>query len=442
MFPNKTQNTVNLQFLAQVEDLDQCSRYNWGSALLAGLYSGLNETSQYTVHDATGCPYLLQVRISSTPPFRDQLTSLRVEDFRWQPYAKVLHRLPDFCEVLHNIRVSSEKFREKREEENLLDEELDKHLDDIINQTHAALTLGANDEMDIEDTQILVDEEPSLPSQPAPDYLADITAIPGLKETREYILLSRKRWIAMEAIESFAQELEGLERRRKMAIHLYAKTKYDKGLDIWKTETKHLLEELEEIYKLGKDLRNSCQHIYRYIPRAVEVDNLVATLRSLNELILTHGEEVAAIAQLMDSLDGWDPKIRVFTSTDHIPRQTPTGRMIKLAIEYTSGPMAPTGSANEQDEVAVLRRWKERLLQSIGRSFLGHMTPLVKFYFVGLGSAGGVVKNVLTPVAGENSCFSLTEGSPSILKFKFYVRHNLVFGLNYRNTFLIGGVKG
>ncbi|CAI9094944.1 OLC1v1030782C1 [Oldenlandia corymbosa var. corymbosa] len=130
------ENTVNLQFLAQVEDLDQCSRYSWGSALLAGLYSGLCEASQYTMHDATGCLYLLQVwayerieRIapqrkgvdylldetaplaqrwecrytygdaprSSTPPFRDQLTSLRVEDFRWQPYAHVLHRLPDFC---------------------------------------------------------------------------------------------------------------------------------------------------------------------------------------------------------------------------------------------------------------------------------------------------------------------------------------------------------
>ncbi|CAI9102344.1 OLC1v1000600C1 [Oldenlandia corymbosa var. corymbosa] len=238
---------------------------------------------------------------SSTPPFRDQLTSLRVEDFRWQPYAQVLHRLPDFCkqgqaiwttrcwmfcwairephesgrvvrqfgyiqdvpkrsmikdnaaflldhahsmsgypsnnwvdhhsavhhhwnrreeyvlrdleegdpgsiyegyyewfmvntvrlisnsknyepqgyeasssrvkvygEVLNNIRVSIEKFREKREDENLLDEELDEHLDEIINQTHAALTLGANDEMEVEDTQILVDEDPSLPSQPPP----------------------------------------------------------------------------------------------------------------------------------------------------------------------------------------------------------------------------------------------------------------------------------
>ncbi|CAI9111746.1 OLC1v1012054C1 [Oldenlandia corymbosa var. corymbosa] len=209
---------------------------------------------------------------STTPPFRDQLTSLRVEDFRWQPYAQVLHRLPDsvhkakpfgrpgvgcsvgllgnptsrakfmsrypsnnwvdhhsavrrhwnrreeyvlrdleegdpgsayegyyerfmvntvrlisnpknyepqgyetsssrvklYGEVLNNIRVSTEKFREKREDENLLDEELDKHLDDIINQTHAALTLGANDEMEVEDTQILVDEDPSLPSQPPP----------------------------------------------------------------------------------------------------------------------------------------------------------------------------------------------------------------------------------------------------------------------------------
>ncbi|CAI9109048.1 OLC1v1008785C1 [Oldenlandia corymbosa var. corymbosa] len=151
----------------------------------------LCEESQYTMHDATGCLYLLQVwayerfkRIvpqrkgvdylidetaplaqrwecrytyddaprSSTPPFRDQLTSLRVED----------------GEVLNNICVSTEKFREKREDENLLDEELDKHLDDIINQTYAALTLGANDEMEVEDTQILVDEDPCLPSQPPP----------------------------------------------------------------------------------------------------------------------------------------------------------------------------------------------------------------------------------------------------------------------------------
>ncbi|CAI9115344.1 OLC1v1016228C1 [Oldenlandia corymbosa var. corymbosa] len=63
---------------------------------------------------------------SGTPPFRDQLTSLRVKD----------------GEVLNNIRVSTERFREKREDDNLLDEELDKHLDDIINQTHAALTLA------------------------------------------------------------------------------------------------------------------------------------------------------------------------------------------------------------------------------------------------------------------------------------------------------------
>ncbi|CAI9103273.1 OLC1v1001727C1 [Oldenlandia corymbosa var. corymbosa] len=71
-------------------------------------------------------------------------------------------------EVLNNIRVSSERFREKREDDNLLDEELDKHLDDIINQTHATLTLGPNDEMEVDDTQILVDEDPYLPSQPPP----------------------------------------------------------------------------------------------------------------------------------------------------------------------------------------------------------------------------------------------------------------------------------
>ncbi|CAI9117341.1 OLC1v1018718C1 [Oldenlandia corymbosa var. corymbosa] len=335
-FRLKGRSNTSIYVLGPVEDLDRCSRYDWGSALWAGLYSGLCEASQYTMHDATGCLYLLQVwayerieRIapqrkgvdylldetaplaqrytygdaprSSTPPFRDQLTSLRVEDFRWQPYAHVLHRLPDFCtqgqaiwttrcwmfcwairephesgrvvrqfgyiqdvpkrpmikdnavflfdhahsmsgylsnnwedhhsavrrhwnrreefvlrdleegdpgsvyegyyewfmvnpvrlisnpgnyepqgyetsssrvklygEVLNNIRVSTERFREKREDDNLLDEELDKHLDDIINQTHAALTLGANDEMEVDDTQILVDEDPFFPSQPPP----------------------------------------------------------------------------------------------------------------------------------------------------------------------------------------------------------------------------------------------------------------------------------
>ncbi|CAI9095113.1 OLC1v1030974C1 [Oldenlandia corymbosa var. corymbosa] len=76
-------------------------------------------------------------------------------------------------EVLNNIRVSTEKFIEKRKDENLIDEELDKHLDDIINQTHAALTLGANDEMEVEDTQILVDEDPSLTSKLPPENRGD-----------------------------------------------------------------------------------------------------------------------------------------------------------------------------------------------------------------------------------------------------------------------------
>ncbi|CAI9106165.1 OLC1v1005243C1 [Oldenlandia corymbosa var. corymbosa] len=161
-------------------------------------------------------------------PQRDQLTSLRVEDFRnkwvdhhsavrrywnrreefvlrdleegdlgsvyegyyeWfmvntvrlisnpgnyepQGYETSSSRVKLYGEVLNNIRVSTERFREKREDDNLLDEELDKHLDDIINQTHTALTLGADDEMEVEDTQILVDEDPSLPSQPPPDKKA------------------------------------------------------------------------------------------------------------------------------------------------------------------------------------------------------------------------------------------------------------------------------
>ncbi|CAI9117210.1 OLC1v1018557C1 [Oldenlandia corymbosa var. corymbosa] len=236
MFPNKTQNTVNQQFLAQVWAYERIERI---APQRKGVDYLIDETAplaqrwkcKYTYGDAPR---------NSTPPFRDQLTSLCVEEFRWQPYAKVLRRLPDFCkqgqaiwmtrcwmfcwairephesgrvvrqfgyiqndpkrpmitdnaafllnhahsmsgyhsnnwvdhhsagEVLNNIRVSSEKFREKREDENLLDEELDKHLGDIINQIHASLTLGANDEMDVEDTKILVDEDPSLPSQPPP----------------------------------------------------------------------------------------------------------------------------------------------------------------------------------------------------------------------------------------------------------------------------------
>ncbi|CAI9099548.1 OLC1v1036388C1 [Oldenlandia corymbosa var. corymbosa] len=72
-------------------------------------------------------------------------------------------------EVLNNIRVSSEQFRDDRDKKNLLDNELGEHLNEIIDQTHAALTLGPNDEIDIDDTQILVDDEPSLPLQSTPD---------------------------------------------------------------------------------------------------------------------------------------------------------------------------------------------------------------------------------------------------------------------------------
>ncbi|CAI9114584.1 OLC1v1015338C1 [Oldenlandia corymbosa var. corymbosa] len=71
-----------------------------------------------------------------------------------QGYETSSSRVKLYGEVLNNIRVSTERFREKREDDNLLDEELDKHLDDIINQTHACFNLGANDEMEVDDTQI------------------------------------------------------------------------------------------------------------------------------------------------------------------------------------------------------------------------------------------------------------------------------------------------
>ncbi|CAI9093813.1 OLC1v1029393C1 [Oldenlandia corymbosa var. corymbosa] len=168
MFPNKTQNTVNLQFLAQVKDLDQCSRYSWGSALLA-VRRHWNRREEYVLRDLEegdpGSVYegyyewfmVNTVRLISDPG-----------NYEPQGYETSSSCVKLYSEVLNNIRVSTERFREKREDENLLDEELDKHLDDIINQTHAALTLGANDEMEVEDTQILVDEDPSLPSQPPP----------------------------------------------------------------------------------------------------------------------------------------------------------------------------------------------------------------------------------------------------------------------------------
>ncbi|CAI9102360.1 OLC1v1000620C1 [Oldenlandia corymbosa var. corymbosa] len=90
------------------------------------------------------------------------------DNYEPQGYETSSSRVKLYGEVLNNIRVSTERFREKREDDNLLDEELDKHLDDIINQTHAALTLGANDEMEVDDTQILVDEDPFFPSKPPP----------------------------------------------------------------------------------------------------------------------------------------------------------------------------------------------------------------------------------------------------------------------------------
>ncbi|CAI9099132.1 OLC1v1035903C1 [Oldenlandia corymbosa var. corymbosa] len=223
---------------------------------------------------------------SSLPPFRDQLTSLRIEDFWWQPYAKVLDRLPDFCKqgqaiwttrcwmFCWAIREPHESGRvvrqfgymqgvssrpmikdntsflldhahsmsgyssnnwmdhhsavrphwRKREKYVLQDLEVGypgevyegyyewfmmKTVKLISNpknyepkgyetssrrvklygesiEQHSPLTLGANDEIDVDDTQILVDEEPSMPSQPplenarqVPDLLITCNSVSG-----------------------------------------------------------------------------------------------------------------------------------------------------------------------------------------------------------------------------------------------------------------------
>ncbi|CAI9117224.1 OLC1v1018573C1 [Oldenlandia corymbosa var. corymbosa] len=90
------------------------------------------------------------------------------KNYEAKGYETSSSRVKLYGEVLNNIRVSSKQFRDDRDEKNLLNNELEEYLNKIINQTHAALTLGPNDEIDMDDTQILVDEESSLPSQPAP----------------------------------------------------------------------------------------------------------------------------------------------------------------------------------------------------------------------------------------------------------------------------------
>ncbi|CAI9089787.1 OLC1v1024422C1 [Oldenlandia corymbosa var. corymbosa] len=77
------------------------------------------------------CKYTYEnVPRSSVPPLRDQLTGSRIGD----------------GEVLNNILICSEQFRDKSREKELLDSELEEHLNDIVNQVHTALTLGTNDE--------------------------------------------------------------------------------------------------------------------------------------------------------------------------------------------------------------------------------------------------------------------------------------------------------
>ncbi|CAI9091771.1 OLC1v1026882C1 [Oldenlandia corymbosa var. corymbosa] len=90
------------------------------------------------------------------------------KNYEAKGYETSSNRVKLYGEALNIIRVSSEQFRDNRDKKNLLDNELDEHLSEIIDQSYVTLTLGPNDEIDMDDTQILVDDETSLPSQHAP----------------------------------------------------------------------------------------------------------------------------------------------------------------------------------------------------------------------------------------------------------------------------------
>ncbi|CAI9087752.1 OLC1v1021907C1 [Oldenlandia corymbosa var. corymbosa] len=90
------------------------------------------------------------------------------KNYEAKGYETSSSRVKLYGEVLNNIHMSSEQFRDDRDKKNLLDDQLEEPLNEIIDQTYDALTLGPNDEIDMDDTQILVDDEPSLSSQPAP----------------------------------------------------------------------------------------------------------------------------------------------------------------------------------------------------------------------------------------------------------------------------------
>ncbi|CAK8533946.1 unnamed protein product [Lathyrus sativus] len=60
LFPDTNGNTIHLQYLPLLEDLNEVSRYSWGAATLAHLYRNLCRCAMKNVHNFVGCGVLIQ----------------------------------------------------------------------------------------------------------------------------------------------------------------------------------------------------------------------------------------------------------------------------------------------------------------------------------------------------------------------------------------------
>ncbi|CDP03974.1 unnamed protein product [Coffea canephora] len=135
LFADSCGNVVSLNWLDYVRDLEAMSKYSWGSAVLACLYSRMCHAS-HVGQNTTGGPYLLlqlwaweriptirpdvslqrltgdyprggrwsAERTGVDPPsqdvsyYREQLSLLRMDQFIWMPYPDdVLASLPEYC---------------------------------------------------------------------------------------------------------------------------------------------------------------------------------------------------------------------------------------------------------------------------------------------------------------------------------------------------------
>nr|XP_033511054.1 protein MAIN-LIKE 1-like [Nicotiana tomentosiformis] len=61
LFPNSSENLVNLRFLYHLEQLDDLHQYNWGDAVLGYLYRQMCRACMGTQRDVEGFMPLLQV---------------------------------------------------------------------------------------------------------------------------------------------------------------------------------------------------------------------------------------------------------------------------------------------------------------------------------------------------------------------------------------------